>query len=467
MWGTCEDVTRRTVRVPQLTTSVFRTERTSKELNRLMNVNSAMEKYHSVHEEDISSFDLPSTHRLPTVSAAEALEDLDGDVARGISTGLDRLDETLVSSSYRQDSGSARGGGLQRGQVSEIWGPPGSGKTALGIQLVANALYEGHGAVWVDCAYSVCGQRLSAVSEAVEQARLSTDEGPTKASGDNLAHYSCPSLPHLVALLCRPTAATVPAKTALVVIDSLSALVNHAFPKVPDGRKGPPQGKGPGLPARRLQALQYITSALQKLAATRDCAVVVLSQCATKMQLERSATLIPSINAGVWEQGMSTRVVLFRDWVWKDGRPSTVCFAGVQKLDGKAGPDMMQNAAAFRVEATGVIGVHYDTSQPSVLLSNTPRAKRKLAEAGLEVPDSEEDDEEYGWVQEDDAALPAPPPQWQGSEDLLLGTQTAESDEDGDGDGDRDGGDNDDTGDEAEEVEGTTVSGRDNDELAE
>ncbi|GKT92953.1 rad55 protein [Colletotrichum tofieldiae] len=132
MWGTCEDVTRRTVRVPQLTTSVFRTERTSKELNRLMNVNSAMEKYHSVHEEDISSFDLPSTHRLPTVSAAEALEDLDGDVARGISTGLDRLDETLVSSSYRQDSGSARGGGLQRGQVSEIWGPPGSGKTALG-----------------------------------------------------------------------------------------------------------------------------------------------------------------------------------------------------------------------------------------------------------------------------------------------------------------------------------------------
>ncbi|GJC78020.1 hypothetical protein ColLi_00858 [Colletotrichum liriopes] len=214
------------------------------------------------------------------------------------------------------------------------------------------------------------------------------------------------------------------------------------------------------------------------------------------MQLERSATLIPSINAGVWEQGMSTRVVLFRDWVWKDGRPSTVCFAGVQKLDGKAGPDMMQNAAAFRVEAsrirhniakaefprrktkwfadlarcrgqTGVIGVHYDTNQPSVLLSNTPRAKRKLAEAGLEVPDSEEDDEEYGWVQEDDAALPAPPPQWQGSEDLLLGTQAAESDEDGDGDGDRDGGDNDDTGDEAEEVEGTAVSGRDNDELAE
>ncbi|WDK17361.1 hypothetical protein CGRA01v4_08644 [Colletotrichum graminicola] len=107
-----------------------------------------MEKYHSVHEEDISSFDLPSTHRLPTVSAADALEDLDGSVGRHISTGIDRLDETLVSSFSRRDSVSVRGG-LQRGQVSEIWGPPGSGKTALGIQLVASALCDGHGAVWV------------------------------------------------------------------------------------------------------------------------------------------------------------------------------------------------------------------------------------------------------------------------------------------------------------------------------
>ncbi|GKT45648.1 uncharacterized protein ColSpa_05829 [Colletotrichum spaethianum] len=113
------------------TTSVFGAEQTSGELNKLANSNPAMERYHSVHEEDISSFDLSSTHRLPTVSAAEALEDLDGDVARRISTGLDRLDETLVSSSSYQDTGSARGG-LQRGQVTEIWGPPGSGKTALG-----------------------------------------------------------------------------------------------------------------------------------------------------------------------------------------------------------------------------------------------------------------------------------------------------------------------------------------------
>jgi len=44
------------------------------------------------------------------------------------------------------------------------------------------------------------------------------------------------------------------------------------------------------------------------------------------------------------------------------------------------------------------------------------------------VPDSE-DDEDYGWADEDEAAMPAPPPQWQGSEDLILGQDVGQSEE--------------------------------------
>jgi hypothetical protein len=44
------------------------------------------------------------------------------------------------------------------------------------------------------------------------------------------------------------------------------------------------------------------------------------------------------------------------------------------------------------------------------------------------VPDSE-DDEDYGWADEDEAAMPAPPPQWQGSEDLILGQDVGHSEE--------------------------------------
>ena len=58
--------------------------------------------------------------------------------------------------------------------------------------------------------------------------------------------------------------------------------------------------------------------------------------------------------------------------------------------------------------------------------------KRKLAETDLEIPDSEgEDDEDYGWAEDDEDDVPAMPPQWQGSEDILVpGAQEVESEED-------------------------------------
>jgi hypothetical protein len=91
-------------------------------------------------------------------------------------------------------------------------------------------------------------------------------------------------------------------------------------------------------------------SSLQKLAATRDLAVVVLTQCATKMQAERGATLIPAINASVWEQGISTRLVLYRDWLQDGAETRGLHFAAVQKLNGKGVAASVENAYAFRTD---------------------------------------------------------------------------------------------------------------------
>ena len=77
----------------------------------------------------------------------------------------------------------------------------------------------------------------------------------------------------------------------------------------------------------------------------------------------------------------------------------------------------------------------YDSSQQSITLS-TAAQKRKLGDTEFEVPDS--DDEDYGWQNDDDGAMPAPPPQWQGSEDILLGTHPESGDEVGDSDADVD-----------------------------
>ncbi|KAM5348167.1 hypothetical protein ACJ41O_007991 [Fusarium nematophilum] len=225
---------------------------------------------------------------------------------------------------------------------------------------------------------------------------------------------------------------SIPSSSSLVIVSSLSALVNSALPKSHDGKAISRPSKGPNPSTKRMQALQSIMNSLHKLAATRNCAVVVLSQCATKMHSERGATLTAAVNATVWEQGVSTRLVMFRDWTWHENRLASVFLAGLQKVDGRASQETVENAVAFKVELDGVAQVPYDATQ-SIELA---RHKRKLEQTELEVPDSE-DDEDYGWADEDEAAMPAPPPQWQGSEDILLGQELGRS-EDENSDGDRD-----------------------------
>ncbi|KAK0637128.1 P-loop containing nucleoside triphosphate hydrolase protein [Bombardia bombarda] len=371
--------------------------------------------YHAIHGHDVVSFDLPSTHRLPTVSAAQALEEFHGSELNSVPTGLAALDAAL--------NPGLTGGGVQKGHVTEIWGPPGVGKTAFGIQLAANCLNKGKGIVWVDGFHRLPTQRLqAAVSSVQSSSDIATDVENEQLTPANklalLTHYTCPTLPHLIALLCRPTAACIPRTTSLVVVDALSALLSHAFPKTqePRGAAANARGntpKGPSQSARRLQVIQYIISSLQKLAATRDVAIVVLTECATKMQAGRGATLVPAINATVWEQGVSTRLVLFRDWVQVDERAAdatrSVRFAAIQKLNGK-GVALMQQQT------------------PSGALLSTPAPKRKLDDTNFEIADSE-DDEDYGWQDDDEEVLPPNPSQWQGSEDLLLGQVPAGSDD--------------------------------------
>jgi hypothetical protein len=100
--------------------------------------------------------------------------------------------------------------------------------------------------------------------------------------------------------------------------------------------------------------LQYIVSSLQKLAATRDLAVVILTQSATKMQAERGATLIPAINASVWEQAMSTKLVLFRDWLRDASETRGLHFVAIQKMNGKGVDALIDGAYAFRVDDVSV-----------------------------------------------------------------------------------------------------------------
>ena len=69
--------------------------------------------------------------RLPTFSASQALQNLRSTSKRPIPTGLTRLDAALQAKDYETSSQDGLLGGISRGEVTEVYGPPGVGKTVF------------------------------------------------------------------------------------------------------------------------------------------------------------------------------------------------------------------------------------------------------------------------------------------------------------------------------------------------
>ncbi|KAL1887220.1 hypothetical protein Cpir12675_006645 [Ceratocystis pirilliformis] len=369
-----------------------------------------------------------SVDRLPAVSAAEALDDPDDDSLRPISTGLDDLDAVLspvpdlelqnASPDSNSEAGDLSRGGIPLGQITEVWGPPGVGKTTFGIQTAATALVKKRAVMWVDCNTPLWGPRFADVLNGVYQSQLRAAKPMARQSSEaheeqsqpeaaefdinstDFTYNHCDTLAHVLALLCQ----------------------------------GPAD--------KRLQAVQFLVSSLQKLAATRQCAVLLLSQCASKVESGRAASLVPAINGTVWEQAIATRLVLFKDWIWS-GRDSEVMpirhhsfqevvFVGVQKLQGKTCVYAMEHMVGFRIESAGLVSVKDIRRNIDRPFAERHGPKRNVSEAGLEIPDSDDEEDEYGWDDRYNNQVPRPS-QWQGSEDLILDANRHDED-DGEGD---------------------------------
>ncbi|KAL2061786.1 hypothetical protein VTL71DRAFT_7164 [Oculimacula yallundae] len=397
--------------------------------------------YNSIHGPGHSNFSSPIAHRMPTVSAAQALQDLKTSPTRCISTGLSLLDCFLQNRQPDYLESEALYGGVSRGKVTEIYGPPGVGKTALGMQLAASALHAGEGVMWVDASHPISGTRLTQILTSYQPKTQTSSSNPATLTSllSNLTHFSAPSLAHLLALLTHPTPSNPPPSTSLIVIDSFSTLISNAFPRSTDANTP----KNPGAPnpsARKFPILQHLISSLSKLATTRNIAIVITTQCVTKMRPGAGAVLVPAINNTAWEQGLGCRVELMRDWGWEDENGDLVegvRLARVVKAEGVA-VGGGRGLVGFGVDEKGL----YPLTLPTTLTTNTTQPtpqnqhqaptttntttslpqKRKLPPTSLEpeIPDSDaEDDEDYGWAEEDEEELPPPPPQWQGSEDAL------------------------------------------------
>lgn len=89
------------------------------------------------------------------------------------------------------------------------------------------------------------------------------------------------------------------------------------------------------------------------------------------MQAERGATLVPAINATVWDQGISTRLVLFRDWLPEGTESRALRFVGVQKKNGKGVGGPMDITSAFTITTASLLLKH--GMQGTALLTTAER----------------------------------------------------------------------------------------------
>lgn len=245
----------------------------------------------------------------------------------------------------------------------------------------------------------------------------------------------------------RPPASFPPPNTSLVIIDSLSTLIDNAYPRNVEGKNKNDHTRWAA--GRRFAVINEVISTVSRFAASHNIALLVTCQTITRIRGASRALLVPAISGVEWENGISTRVVLFRDWIRQgrlmdkaeSDRLRKARFAGLLKLNGVVLADegSVGSIASFAIENVSqsitrrayaiehgrslpVQDASADTNQSgtrdlSITADNIaasfilPVQAMPLKRAFNEVDEVDEDageeptsDELYGWIEDDEVA---------------------------------------------------------------
>ena len=157
-------------------------------------------------------------------------------------------------------------------------------------------------------------------------------------------HFTAPTLSHLLALVIHFSTSLQSENLSLLVIDSVSFLFQLAYlNSVKQGAKGA-QAKSNAdtiqwATNRRTAVMDTLVCTLEKFAAARDLAVLLISQTTTRVREEERAMLHPSISASVWDRAICSRIVFFRDWIYDSSQKRFEAgsrAAGVIKSNGRS-----------------------------------------------------------------------------------------------------------------------------------
>ncbi len=193
---------------------------------------------------------------------AEALERAVAQIERAFGKGsIMRLDDDISLVRPGISTGSisldlALGGrGIPRGRIAEVFGPESSGKTTLGLHVIASAQREGGVAAFIDAEHALDPSWARRLGVNLEDLLVSQPDTGEQAL-------------EICELLVRSNAVDV------IVIDSVAALIPRAEI---EGEMGDPQM---GLQARLMsQAMRKLTGAISR----SKCSVVFINQIREKI----------------------------------------------------------------------------------------------------------------------------------------------------------------------------------------
>lgn len=179
---------------------------------------------------------------------------------------------------------------------------------------------------------------------------------------DRFFRMRAPTLAHLLALFMHSPRAFPPSNTSLIVLDSLSTLIDNAYPRNADERAAKNRNEHTKWAAgRRLAIINDLISMLARVAAMHDIALLITCQTITRIRGSSRALLVPAISTAEWENCISTRLVLFRDWAPVQGKLIDVDadrlrkarFVGVVKVNGVTLADEggVGNVVPFAIES--------------------------------------------------------------------------------------------------------------------
>ncbi|RAH63089.1 P-loop containing nucleoside triphosphate hydrolase protein [Aspergillus piperis CBS 112811] len=294
-----------------------------------------------------------------SLHASTAFPDAAASGRKAIPTGLVALDEAIsisapvistTSNERIREFTEGKGNqlkGLPVGHVTEVFGPPGAGKTMLGLNAAAGALGRGEGVVWIGrfdlllvfssgCIYTASPLPRPRLRKLLELQSPASPSSPRSLTTENLTYIRAPTLPHLLSLFHHPPASFPPPNTTLLVIDSVSAPFTPYFPN-PSDINQPPQAQRDvqkWLTTRKWNVISDLAAQLVKFASRANLAILVINQTHTRIRGQVRATLSPILSGRGWESCVRARIGVYGDFGY-GGDGGWVRVAEVMKRDGR------------------------------------------------------------------------------------------------------------------------------------